>query len=112
MTSVFFLIIILNELPLHPFNYHLTFIEAEKHVPLQRLMHAHDERLKRIDMKIILQLDQKVLNQQVTLEKAGLPLFFATNRGEDIAVQMKIIEYIIRLSQITPRPFEGVARSA
>ncbi|GLV38743.1 gonadal [Carabus blaptoides fortunei] len=36
----------------------------------------HTEEIKQVDMKLILQLDQKVSDQQITLEKAGVPGFY------------------------------------
>ena len=50
-------------------------------------------------MKIILDLDQKVMDQQVTLEKAGVPGFFVTNNAQEIKMQMFLLEFIIRLYQ-------------
>lgn len=51
-------------------------------------------------MKIILELDQKVMDQQVMLEKAGVPGFFVTNNKLDIRLQMYLLEFIIRLSHM------------
>ena len=59
--------------------------------------HCEDD-VKRKDMKMILQLDQKVMDQQVMLEKAGVPGFYVTNNSQEIRIQ--ILEYIVRLSQV------------
>ena len=56
--------------------------------------------MKRKDMKMILQLDQKVMDQQVMLEKAGVPGFYVTNNSQEIRIQMYLLEYIVRLSQV------------
>ncbi|PAA50449.1 hypothetical protein BOX15_Mlig001402g1 [Macrostomum lignano] len=60
------------------------------------------DRLKKFDMKIIMELDQKVLTQQSTLEKSGVPGFFVTNSPNDIRTQMILMDFIMRLSQKKP----------
>lgn len=71
-------------------------IEREKEAVIKRC----DEEVKKKDMKIILELDQKVMDQQVMLEKAGVPGFFVTNNKLDIRLQMYLLEFIIRLSHM------------
>ena len=51
-------------------------------------------------MKIVMELDQKVMEQQSTLEKAGVPGFFVTNKPNDLKVQMYLLEFITRLSEM------------
>ncbi|XP_066991834.1 gonadal protein gdl [Anabrus simplex] len=60
----------------------------------------HKEELKQTDMKLVLQLDQKVSEQQVLLEKAGVPGFFVTNNPIEIKVQMHLLDFILRLSKM------------
>lgn len=55
------------------------------------------EELKRLDMKIIMLLDQKVMDQQVTLEKAGVPGFHVTNNPNEVHIQMYLLSFIMRL---------------
>jgi hypothetical protein len=50
-------------------------------------------------MKIVLDLDQKMLEQQTRLEKAGVPCMYATNQPQDVRLQMFIIEFIQRISK-------------
>ena len=50
-------------------------------------------------MKIVLDLDQKMLEQQTTLEKAGVPSMHATNKPQDVRLQMFIIEFIQRIDK-------------
>lgn len=57
------------------------------------------EELNRVDMKIITKLDQCVSDQQVTLEKAGVPGFFVTNSPMEIQLQMCLLGFISRLSR-------------
>ncbi|XP_073952009.1 gonadal protein gdl [Choristoneura fumiferana] len=69
---------------------------------LQRtiLQRRHKEELKQTDMKLVIQLDQKVSDQQVTLEKAGVPGFFVTNKPIEVKVQMYLLDFILRLSKM------------
>jgi hypothetical protein len=50
-------------------------------------------------MKIVLDLDQKMLEQQTRLEKADVPCMHATNKPQDVRLQMFIIEFIQRVSK-------------
>lgn len=68
------------------------------------LMKKHKEELKLTDMKLVLQLDQRVSDQQVTLEKAGVPGFFVTNNPLDVKVQMYLLDFILRLSKMNFPP--------
>ena len=54
---------------------------------------------QRFDMKIVLDLDQKMLEQQTRLEKAGVPCMFATNKPQDVRFQMFIVEFLQRLTK-------------
>lgn len=60
------------------------------------------EELHRIDMKTIMDLDQVVSEQQMTLEKTGVPGFHVTNNPIEIQLQMYIIDFITRLSEKKP----------
>ena len=53
-------------------------------------------------MKTILALDQQVMDQQVTLEKAGVPGFYVTNNPSEIRLQMHLLDFIIRMSTQEP----------
>lgn len=64
------------------------------------LYKKHKEELKQMDMKLVLQLDQKVADQQSILEKAGVPGFYVTNNPVEIQVQMRLCDFIIRLSKM------------
>ncbi|XP_075970732.1 gonadal protein gdl isoform X2 [Anticarsia gemmatalis] len=70
--------------------------ELQKAILLER----HKEELRQTDMKLVLQLDQKVSDQQVTLEKAGVPGFFVTNKPIEVKVQMYLLDFILRLSKM------------
>ncbi|XP_047985781.1 gonadal protein gdl [Leguminivora glycinivorella] len=64
------------------------------------LLTKHKEEIKQTDMKLVMQLDQKVSDQQVTLEKAGVPGFFVTNKPIEVKVQMYLLDFILRLSKM------------
>ncbi|XP_076076191.1 protein DGCR6-like [Mytilus galloprovincialis] len=68
-------------------------IEREKETMEKRL----EDEVKKRDMKIIMDLDQKVMDQQVMLERAGVPGFFVTNNRQDIRLQMYLLEFMNRL---------------
>ncbi|CAH2075397.1 unnamed protein product, partial [Iphiclides podalirius] len=70
--------------------------EIQKNILLQR----HKEELKQTDMKLVLQLDQKVSDQQDTLEQAGVPGFFVTSKPIEVKVQMYLLDFILRLSKM------------
>ena len=55
-------------------------------------------------MKIILDLDQKMLEQQTRLEKAGVPCMHATNKPPDVRLQMFIIEFIQHIAKQQQSP--------
>ena len=93
----------------HLFQQRLQFINKQKmekqdmiiqNLP-QREIAAADarfkEELKQHDMKLVTQLDQKVSDQQVTLERAGVQGFFVTNNPTEIQVQMHLLEFIVKL---------------
>jgi len=56
--------------------------------------------VKKKDQKTVMELDQKVMDQQSTLEKAGVPGFFVTNKPNDLRVQMFLLDFIVRLAQL------------
>ena len=69
-------------------------LDQEKEDMLAR----HKMEEKKFDSSLVMQLDQKVLDQQMTLEKAGVPGFHVTNNPTEIQVQMCLLDFIIRLS--------------
>ena len=93
----------------HLFQQRLQFIgnqKAEKQEALQQnksqsevtaLEQRLKEELRQHDMKLITQLDQKVSDQQVTLQRAGVPGFYVTNNPTEIRVQMYILDFILKI---------------
>lgn len=74
--------------------------DEEKAMTTLILQDKHKSELKQTDMKLVLQLDQKVADQQSILEKAGVPGFYVTNSPMEIQVQMRLCDFIIRLSKM------------
>ncbi|XP_056636001.1 gonadal protein gdl [Diorhabda carinulata] len=68
---------------------------------LQKFMLQQKEELKAFDMNLVLQLDQKVADQQEILEKAGVPGFYVTKHPLEIKVQMHLLDFLLRLSRMT-----------
>ncbi len=58
------------------------------------------EELKKFDMRVILDLDSLVSQQQMTLERAGVPKFFVTNKAEEVRFQMHLIDFIERVKSL------------
>ncbi|XP_062890381.1 protein DGCR6 isoform X2 [Mobula hypostoma] len=69
----------------------------------QRELEALDQRVKEeqrmMDEKIVLELDQKVIDQQNTLEKAGVPGFYITTNPQELTLQMNLLELILKMQQ-------------
>ena len=72
--------------------------ELEHILHLMKIKHA--KNLKETDMKLVLHLDQKVKDQQSTLEKAGVPGFYVTDNPKEITIQMHLLDFVLRLSQM------------
>lgn len=79
-----------------------TFSDKEDKSELDHILELMDKKHKlkinETDKKIIQIIDDKVKDQQSTLERAGIPEFYITDDSTQIQLQMKIIDIIIRLS--------------
>ncbi|EDW26202.1 GL24834 [Drosophila persimilis] len=64
----------------------------------------HSKKLVESDKKIIEILDQKVNDQQSTLQKAGVPGFYVTENPKEIKIQMFLLDFILRLSRLKYEP--------
>lgn len=96
----------------HKNNVHFPSVRS-KHKPhtLPLLKAEHDkekailekrlgEEMKATDREVILQLDQIVSDQQSTLYQAAVPFFSVTNDTQEIQVQMHVLRFIQKLSQL------------
>jgi len=79
------------------------------HLPVLKVEHDQEkagvdkrlaDELKRTDQEVILELDQVVSDQQSTLFQAKVPFFCVTNNSQDIQVQIHILRFIQKLSQL------------
>lgn len=61
----------------------------------------HNKRLRELDKQSILQLDKKVTDQQIILQQAGIPGFYATSNPKEIIIQMHLLDFILRLSKLS-----------
>lgn len=84
----------------------MAVMNRPHNVPLLETTHAREAKaldckfntdINRMDMKLIMELDQKVSDQQVTLEKAGVPGFHVTNNAQEVRLQMYLLDFIIQL---------------
>uniref|UniRef100_A0AAX7SP31 DiGeorge syndrome critical region gene 6 n=1 Tax=Astatotilapia calliptera TaxID=8154 RepID=A0AAX7SP31_ASTCA len=57
------------------------------------------EEQKMMDKKIVAEMDQKVIDQQNTLEKAGVPGFYITTNPQELTMQMNLLELMLKLQQ-------------
>ncbi|NXJ99742.1 DGCR6 protein, partial [Corythaixoides concolor] len=69
----------------------------------QREMEAVEQWIRKeqrmMDEKIVLELDQKVIDQQSTLEKAGVSGFYITTDPHELTLQMNLLELIQKESE-------------
>ncbi|XP_064618190.1 LOW QUALITY PROTEIN: protein DGCR6-like [Liolophura sinensis] len=79
--------------------HNLLFVKEQNEREWEVMEKRCDDEIKRKDMKIILELDGKVMEQQSTLEKAGVPGFFVTNKPHEIRLQMYLLDFLYKLSK-------------
>lgn len=81
---------------------------SKLYVRLNLLNEAFDKRmndeLHRFDLKIVNEIDQKVLEQQETMLQAGVYGFYKTDKPVEIKLQMFLLKFIQILSR-TKMPF-------
>ncbi|CAF3362163.1 unnamed protein product [Rotaria socialis] len=78
---------------------HLNLLQAANKREFEAFIKRVADEQQRFDMSIVLDLDQKMLEQQTRLEKAGVPCMHATNKPLDVRLQMFIIEFIQRIAK-------------
>lgn len=77
-------------------------ITSEQSVILEQdLDRRIEDELKKLDMELIMELDQIVSDQQGTLQNAGVPGFHVSNKPNDIQLQMHIISVISKLGGLS-----------
>ncbi|XP_060874220.1 LOW QUALITY PROTEIN: gonadal protein gdl [Metopolophium dirhodum] len=71
-----------------------------------KLQAEHRKNLREFDKRIVTELDEKRREQQNTLHMAGVPGFDVTDDAGRIQVQIRLCDFIIRLSLIDKKPDE------
>lgn len=73
-------------------------ITSEQSVILEQdLDRKIEDELKKLDMELIMELDQIVSDQQDSLKNAGVPGFVVSNKPNDIQLQIHILDLISKL---------------
>ncbi|KAH8270636.1 hypothetical protein KR018_012622, partial [Drosophila ironensis] len=70
------------------------------------MRNKYTRKLRDSDKQIIEILDQKVTDQQSTLQKAGVPGFYVTDNPKEIKIQMFLLDFILRLSRLKYEPLK------
>ncbi|CAF1003704.1 unnamed protein product [Adineta ricciae] len=83
---------------------HLSLLQSANKSEFETFVKRIADEQQRFDMKIILDLDQKMLEQQTRLEKAGVSCMHATNKPPDVRLQMFIIEFIQHIAKQQQSP--------
>ncbi|XP_063753550.1 protein DGCR6 [Eleginops maclovinus] len=80
-------------------SHNLTLLKSNQQAELEALEIRVREEQRIMDKKIVAEMDQKVIDQQNTLEKAGVPGFFITTNPQELTMQMNLLELILKLQQ-------------
>ncbi|XP_034547857.1 protein DGCR6 [Notolabrus celidotus] len=80
-------------------SHNLALLKSNQQAELEALEIRVREEQKMMDKKIVAEMDQKVIDQQNTLEKAGVPGFYITTNPQELTVQMNLLELILKLQQ-------------
>uniref|UniRef100_G3VAR0 Protein DGCR6 n=1 Tax=Sarcophilus harrisii TaxID=9305 RepID=G3VAR0_SARHA len=79
--------------------HNLPILRAAQQREQEAMEHRIREEQRMMDEKIVLELDQKVVDQQSTLEKAGVTGFYVTTNPQELTLQMNLLELIRKLQQ-------------
>ncbi|KAF7669004.1 hypothetical protein LDENG_00262300 [Lucifuga dentata] len=80
-------------------SHNLALLKSNQQAELEALEIRVREEQKMMDKKIVAEMDQKVVDQQNTLEKAGVPGFYITTNPQELTMQMNLLELILKLQQ-------------
>ncbi|XP_013862645.1 protein DGCR6 [Austrofundulus limnaeus] len=80
-------------------SHNLALLKSNQQGELEALEVRVREEQKMMDKKIVAEMDQKVIDQQNTLEKAGVPGFYITTNPQELTMQMNLLELILKLQQ-------------
>ncbi|KAJ3604022.1 hypothetical protein NHX12_028763 [Muraenolepis orangiensis] len=79
--------------------HNLSLLKPSQQAELEALEVRVKEEQKMMDKKIVSEMDQKVMDQQNTLEQAGVAGFFITTNPQELTMQMNLLELILKLQQ-------------
>lgn len=80
-------------------SHNLALLKSNHQAELEALEVRVREEQRMMDKKIVAEMDQKVIDQQNTLEKAGVPGFYVTTNPQELTLQMNLLELILKLQQ-------------
>ena len=80
--------------------HYLPLLKVDHEKEREALEKQLADEVKTTDQEVILELDQLVSNQQSTLFQAAVPFFSVTNNAQDIQLQIHILRFIQKLSQL------------
>ncbi|CAH8545398.1 unnamed protein product [Schistosoma turkestanicum] len=88
--------------------HHLPVLKKEHEQEMQRLTKNQTDALRNLSLRILDSLDGRVVEQQLTLERLGVPTFIRTTNAQLIRIQMRILDWIVRLSRHTLPPMSSL----
>uniref|UniRef100_H3CH56 DiGeorge syndrome critical region gene 6 n=2 Tax=Tetraodon nigroviridis TaxID=99883 RepID=H3CH56_TETNG len=80
-------------------SHNLALLKTNQQAEVEALEIRVREEQRMMDKKIVAEMDQKVVDQQNTLEKAGVPGFYITTNPQELTMQMNLLELILKLQQ-------------
>lgn len=80
-------------------SHNLALLKTNQQAEVEALEIRVREEQRMMDKKIVAEMDQKVIDQQNTLEKAGVPGFYITTNPQELTMQMNVLELILKLQQ-------------
>ncbi|XP_044144967.1 protein DGCR6-like [Bufo gargarizans] len=79
--------------------HNLPVLRSSQQRELEVLEQRIREEQRMMDEKIVLELDQKVIDQQNTLEEAGVSGFYITTNPQELKLQMNLLDLILKLQE-------------
>ncbi|XP_040276187.1 protein DGCR6L [Bufo bufo] len=79
--------------------HNLPVLRSSQQRELEVLEQRIREEQRMMDEKIVLELDQKVIDQQNTLEEAGVSGFYITTNPQELRLQMNLLDLILKLQE-------------
>ncbi|XP_016319270.1 protein DGCR6-like [Sinocyclocheilus anshuiensis] len=80
-------------------SHNLAVLKSNQRAEAEALDQRVKEEQRMMDEKVVAEMDQKVLDQQNTLEKAGVPGFYITTNPQEVMMQMNLLELVLKLQQ-------------